>query len=191
MSQETFERNVQELLTAIKICLESGLRLPALLVLYAGIDIMAWLDRPSGQADVQRRDFITWVEKYLLTDSGLLCNALDLFAARCGLLHSYTSRSRLSRRGNARQIFYSWGLAKPEDLQRRIDTVGTIPAVVLQLEELLNAFRRGIERFKDALLRNTRHAALVYRRAGEWYVAEDTKQLQEAVGRLWRIYRGN
>jgi len=189
MSQETFERNVQELLTVVDMCLKSGLRLPALLVLYAGIDIMAWLDRPSGQADVQRRDFITWVEKYLLPGSGLLCDAIDLFAARCGLLHLYTSQSRLSRRGDAKQIFYSWGLAKPEDLQSLIDTVGTIPAVVLRLEEMLNAFRGGLERFKNALLRDTRHADLVYQRAGGWYVAEDAKQLQEVVGRLRRVYR--
>ncbi len=190
MSQEGFERNVEELLTAAEICFRSGLRLPALLVLYAGIDIMAWLDRPSGQADVQRRDFIAWVEKYLLPDSGLPCNPVDLFAARCGLLHSYTSHSRLSREGNARQIFYAFGPAQPENLQSLIDTAGTIPAVAVQLEKLLDAFRRGIERFKDALFRDTQHAALVYRRAGEWYVAEDKKQLLKGVRRLQRFYRG-
>jgi len=190
MSQEGFERNVQELLTSVEICLKSGLRLPALLVLYAGIDIMAWLNRPSGQTDVQRRDFIAWVEKYLLPNSGLRCNALELFAARCGLLHSYTSQSRLSRVGNARQIFYAFGSAKPEELQSLIDATGTIPAVALQLEELLDAFGRGLKKFKDALSRDTQHAALVYRRAGEWYVAEDKKELAEAVGRLRRFYKG-
>jgi hypothetical protein len=188
MSQEGFERNVQELLTSVEICLKSRLRLPALLILYAGIDIIAWLDRPSGQADVQRKDFIAWVGKYLLPNSGLRCNALELFAARCGLLHSYTSQSRLSRGGDAKQIFYTFGSAQPEELQSLIDTIGTIPAVALQLEELFDAFRRGLERFKDALSRDTQHATLVYQRAGEWYVAEDKKELEEAMERLRRFY---
>lgn len=189
MSQEGFERNLQELLASVEICLASGFRLPALLLLYSGIDIIAWLDRPSGQADVQRKDFIAWVEKYLLPDSGLRCNALELFAARCGLLHSYTSQSRLSRGGSARQIFYSFGSARPKEIQSLIDATGTIPAVALKLEELFDAFRRGLEKFKGALSSDTQHATLVYQRAGEWYVVEDEKEIKEAVNRLHSFYR--
>jgi len=88
---------VKVLLKAIDTCLKNELQLPGLILLYTGIDSMAWLNRPKLQPDVRRNDFIYWVNRYLLPDSGLACEALDLYAARCALVHSYTSESSLTR----------------------------------------------------------------------------------------------
>lgn len=114
MTQQVFERNAEELLTAIEACLRSRLLLPGLLLLYAGIDIMAWLNRPKSHADVQRSDFVEWAEKYLLPGTKLACSAIDLYAARCSLLHSYTAESRLSREGKAKQVFIPGVQAVPK-----------------------------------------------------------------------------
>ena len=36
-------------------------------------------------------------------------SGLDLYAARCGVLHTYTMDSRLSTEGKAKRILYAWG----------------------------------------------------------------------------------
>lgn len=71
ITQRVFERNIGELLIAIEACLKNRLILPGLLLLHAGIDIMAWLNRPESHTDAKRSDFIGWVESYLLPDTRL------------------------------------------------------------------------------------------------------------------------
>ena len=67
MTQETFEANIEELLTAIEACVRSRLLLPGLLLIYAGIDIMAWLNGPRSHTDVARSDFIEWTLRHDFT----------------------------------------------------------------------------------------------------------------------------
>jgi hypothetical protein len=169
MTQQVFEKNINDLLAAIADCLNKQLVLPSLLLLYAGIDIMAWLNRPESRADVERTDFIGWSENYLLPGSGLVCNALDLYAARCALLHSFSAESQLSRKGNAKQIFYAWGSARVGDLQRLVDIVGTHSAVAVHVDDLLKAFRIGVEHFKNVLSHDPQHATLIYQRANKFF----------------------
>ncbi len=154
---------------AIEGCLKTRLATPGLLLLYAGIDIMAWLNRPESHPDVRRSDFIGWADKYLLPGTGLACSAIDLYAARCSLLHSYTAESRLTREGDAKQIFYAWGVGRAEDLQGLIDYVGTHSAVAVHIEHLFDAFRLGVERFKEALSNDPDQANLVYKRADKFF----------------------
>ena len=169
MTKQSFERNVEALLAAIDTCLKRRLLLPSLLLLYSGIDIMAWLNRPKSHADVNRHDFIKWTDKYLLPSAGLACNAADLYGARCSLLHSYTAESRLSREGNAKQIFYAWGTHRAEYLQELINYVGTYPAVAVHVDDLFGAFRTGIQRFKEALSDDRKQANLVYERTDKFF----------------------
>lgn len=169
MSQQVFERNVQELLTAIEACLKARLVTPGLLLLYAGIDIMAWLNRPESHADVTRSDFIEWVDNYLLPSKGLPCSAIDLFAARCSLIHSYSAESRLSREGQAKEVFYAWGTAPTEDFQELIDFVGTHSAVAVHIDQLFDALRIGVERFKQSLADDHEKVGLVWERADNFF----------------------
>ena len=119
------------------------LRTQALILIYCTIDILAWLTRPTSQPDVQRKDFISWVEKYILPNTSLTCNAIDLYAARCALVHSYISESKLSREGKAKQIFYVWGNADEEHLQKLIDAEGSYNAVSIHIDKLYDpTFRR-------------------------------------------------
>jgi len=169
MTQETLEGNVEELLTAIEACVRSRLLLPGLLLIYAGIDIMAWLNSPRSHSDAERSDFIEWTNMYLLPGAELACNAIELYAARCSLLHSYTAESRLSREGRARQVFYAWGTGRVEDLQELIHYVGTHSAVAVHISELFDAFCIAVERFKQALSSDPEQANLVHERAGRFF----------------------
>jgi hypothetical protein len=169
MTKQVYERNVEELLNAIEACLKSRLILPGLLLLYAGIDIMAWLNRQKYRVDSKPDDFIEWVERYVLPNAGLACNGIDLYAARCSLLHSYTSESRLSRKGRAKQIFYAWGVAPTENLQQLINYVDKYPAIAVHVDNLFRSFQVGVQSFKQTLCNNPVKAKLVYERAGKLF----------------------
>ena len=165
MTRQAFESGATELVEAIEVLSQSQLRLPAMLVLYAGIDIMASLDRPKSSLEVKPSDFVKWTKRYLLPGTQLACSGEDLYAARCGLVHTYMAESRRSRKGQARQIWYAWGGSSPEELQSWIDRADVPQAVAVHVDDVSAAFRLGVERFKQSLLDDSERASLVYDRA--------------------------
>jgi len=167
MSKTIIEKHFDELEAAIQLTLNAKKHLPTLILIYSSIDILAWLNRPVTHPDVIRSDFIFWVDKYLLPGSNLNCSSLDLYAARCGIVHSYTAESKLSREGKAKQIWYAWGKADARGLENRIQhaKLDNI-AVAVQVEELFNALKSGFASFITALDADPNHAKLVYERAG-------------------------
>jgi hypothetical protein len=159
-TKKRFESFTQESIDAIELCLQEKLRASALILLYSAMDTMAWLHRPQNHVDVTRADFVAWTSKYVLPGSGLACSAEDLYGARCGLLHSHTVESRLSRKGTAKELLYSWGTADPKILQEAINRRGS-SAIPVRIEDLLEALRLGIERFKQDLLSDPQRTKLV------------------------------
>src|SRR2546421_12759111 len=103
MDRDTLEKNFFGLLTAIETCFKGKRILPGLILLYAHIDIVASLNRPPSKNEGTRQSFKDWVNLYLLPDSDLSCSADDLYAARCGLVHSYMAEARLTRSGDAKR----------------------------------------------------------------------------------------
>lgn len=63
------------------------------------MDTMAYLSRPAGQATHTREEFIAWVNKYLKghPDHQYQYRGLDVYAARCAVLHTYGSEAALHR----------------------------------------------------------------------------------------------
>jgi len=165
MSTSTLEAQAQHLLSSIELCFKNQFIAPSLMLTYATIDIMAWLDRDESHQDVQRSDFIKWVETYLLPNSQLPCTAIDLYAARCSLIHSYSAESRLSREGNASEIFYAWGTADEQDLQKLINLEGSRDAKAVQVEKLLAALKQGVKQF----ITKVRHSQMVMDRAEKFF----------------------
>jgi hypothetical protein len=56
-----------------------------LLLIYAAIDAMAFLNMPANQTEVTRKDFINWAEKYLKFPCKAQLTGVDLYGARCGI----------------------------------------------------------------------------------------------------------
>jgi hypothetical protein len=160
------EKNFREFEEAIGLILNARKQVPALILIYSSIDFLAWLNRPSTHPDVVRSDFISWVDRYLLPNSQIRCSSQDLYAARCGVLHSYSAESKLSREGRAKQIWYAWGRAEVKRLQKRIkQTRLDSKAVAVHIEDLFNALRSGFVNFMTCLDADPDHANLVYERA--------------------------
>jgi len=81
-------------------------------IIYSGIDSFGLLAAPPGVLDASSNTFKQWCEKYILTRlqsvDGNPITSADLWAARCGVLHTSTPLSKSERGGNARQVFYQF-----------------------------------------------------------------------------------
>ncbi len=86
-----------QILSEIDRAKDAGATTAALAMVYIGIDTMAFLACAIGQRKQDRAQFIAWVDRYLRTDaaSEYQYEGLDVYAGRCGLLHTYGSISDL------------------------------------------------------------------------------------------------
>jgi hypothetical protein len=150
MIEQKLYENLMSLSKGVDACLDNKLIGPALILIYSAIDTAAWLD--SNDEFATRNSFIDWTNRYLLSTNALSCTAVDLYAARCGLLHTFTPNSKLSSEKKARRICYAWGKSRGEDLQRTIDLAKTADEyVAVKVEELFAAWRDGVLTFTEDL----------------------------------------
>lgn len=162
-------RQVFDLCDGIDLCMnrEPRMGIPALILLYAGIDGMAWVSIPDDRDEVTGDDFQDWTRSYLLPDSGLDCDEADLWAARCGLVHSQIMDSRIARQGRARHIWYHVGPGNRSFIPIH-ETSKQLPATI-SLGQLVAAFRRGTERFFERIERDSELRARVWQRAHRYF----------------------
>jgi hypothetical protein len=97
-------RTLLPLVQGIQVLFKEGLLGPALVLLYSTIDTMAWLSRPVNSQKTDRNDFIRWVDEYILPNDSIPCTALELYKARCGVVHSHTTEFEGST--SLSQLFY-------------------------------------------------------------------------------------
>jgi len=158
-------QNLMRLVAAIHLCAGHQLVTPTLILLYCGIDIAGWLATRQETTPVARR-FIEWTSKYLLPGSPLKCRAVELYGARCGLVHTLTADSDLSAGGKARKIIYASGVSKVDTLQE-LTAFSKLEHtyVAVQLEDLIGAFAKGLEKFLGELEHNPKRAERAFVRA--------------------------
>jgi len=116
--------NIETHVAAIHLCLKNHFRMPALALIYCGIDVLANLSRPADNSEVMKPDFVNWAERYMKCEELLAVSGLDLYAARCGILHTYTMDSRLSTTGRAKPILYAWGDKNPDEPMKVLRSLG-------------------------------------------------------------------
>lgn len=149
---------------AIDLCMENELQMQALILIYSGIDIFSVLGRPREKEQANRQDYIKWCEQYMLPNINLPCTGMDLYSARCGIVHTSTMHSQLSKNGKAKAIIYSWGIAPPEALQSALDESGK-PVVAIHIDSLITIFKQGVENFFLKVGENQKYIDLVLSRA--------------------------
>lgn len=174
-----FYQNTKALIDSIEECLEKRRLLPCLTLLYVGIDIVAALERKHREST--KAAFVRWVNRYLLKARSLPCTALELYAARCGIVHTFTPDSDLSRKGQARKILYGWGTAKVEDLQEASNILVRTDCVAVHVRDLIDAFRCGLAEYLKELAPDPERQQAVRRRAGLWFVHLDQNVVKKFV----------
>lgn len=113
MSSQTTEQLIEgyflSTTKAIAALFREDLLPHSLVIIYSTMDTCGLLDAPASQTEATGDSFKDWVKKYVLTDPILEFNEVDLWGARCAVLHTFTSQSRLSNAGKARQLQYYTG----------------------------------------------------------------------------------
>jgi hypothetical protein len=96
-----------DLVTEIKKCESAGATAAAVAMAFICVDTMAFLSMPTGQTSQTRADFIAWVDRYLKghPSQTYQYRGIDVYAARCGLLHAFTAEADLHRRDPAIRMY--------------------------------------------------------------------------------------
>jgi hypothetical protein len=174
---EKFYTHLMDLLEAIDDCASKRRILPCLTLLYSGMDVMASLN-PSHKGEMNQARFVRWVDRYLLPDSSIKCGALDIYAARCGVVHTFTPNSKLYRDGKARMIGYAYGTEKAEKLDKASVALGFQDRSV-HIGELIKAFRQAVAKHlkdieSDGSLKKRFESA-----TGMWFSHVDSKKMDD------------
>jgi hypothetical protein len=145
-----FLKNNADMLDAADRCIELRQHLPSLVLMYSHIDTLAWAASKKSGTDV-RLNFESWANRWLLphlTVHAPDVTATDLYAARCGVLHTLTGKSGLSGKGHAREIAYAWGTGNVEVLREALNQAGRPGQIVaLHYQELLRCLRSAVADF--------------------------------------------
>ena len=127
----------------IRTCLSANCWGSTAILIYSGIDAMAYVAMPSGQVDVGRKDFVSWVDRYVHFPCKEQITGLDLYGARCGMVHNHSTFSRLTREGKCRTVGYV-DQSRPAVIYR--PEVST-SLVMVSIRDLAEAFFSGVDRF--------------------------------------------
>ena len=137
--QLTLGNLVDELKDGIALLLEVLKPMSAMVLVYSAVDILGALDSADGAAT--RETFVDWANRYMDPRDALGCSGLDLYSARCGLLHNWSPSTRLTKAGTAREIIYILDrpLSKPQSTSSG--------PVIIHPQWLWLSFRDGSSRF--------------------------------------------
>jgi len=143
--QESFHKAVVETFAAIDMCIDRGLFVPAQMLIFSALDAFSYIELPQLANAMDR--FQAWVDKRVLPHDDVLCDAVDLYAARSAILHRLGVQSRLSESGQAASIAFSHGDAPFATLRELRDSVRTktgrlVP--IVRLEALAEALAKGV-----------------------------------------------
>jgi hypothetical protein len=156
---------LEEILEGIDLCNKAHLNNSTLILIYSGIDAVASIERIPGEGT--KASFLRWVNTYLLSSKPLVCDAMELYGARCGLVHSMSADSDLSKAGSARPVVYSFGGASPTISQEASDALG-LGYVALDLNDLIEAFRLGVHAYRLAVQASPERQAAVNQAITNW-----------------------
>lgn len=138
-----------QMLTEIGKSFDAGAVVAALCMVYVCLDTLALLSCPVGQDKRTRREFIAWVDKYLKADpsSEYQYEGIDVYAARCAVLHSYGSESDLHRSGKPPRKF-----GYTDNGRHRKDDAENFALVSIAV--LVHDFSASMERFTQDMLKD-------------------------------------
>ncbi len=154
-------------LKAIKVCLDSSYAEAALAPLYSAIDTLAFLGAPASTQFSTKQDFIAWCDRYIVPSLGATSGAtgIDLYGARCGVLHTSSAASALGQQGKAREVWYQFKGRTGVNLMTNTPQ----PALLLDMEILVSAFEKGSRAFLADLEGDQPRLAIAQQRAQQFF----------------------
>ena len=137
-----FDDLTRELQDSICLLLEARRVRAALILILASVDILGALDASDGHAS--RTSFLRWADRYIDPQS-LRCESIDLYSARCGMLHAMAAETDLSANGRAATIVW---MSEPNTIP---EPTANPKIRVIHVGAIWVAFRDGVKRFAQEL----------------------------------------
>lgn len=141
-----FIKTFKDQCEAIDLCVKQNYVLPSLCLIYCGIDAAAWV--AFGDISVKKR-FCDFVSTYMYKEKELAPEPIDLYAARCAVLHTMTPDSGLSYKNQAVPLNYAWGTASLEELKKSTEEIRPGEMSYVHLSDLAQSFKLGLARFAE------------------------------------------
>ena len=165
---KVIQQNLLVLIETIEMCIEKKKILPCLVLIYTGIDILASLER-SSKVSI-KNSFTKWAKNYMLKAKPLSCSAIELYSARCGILHTFTANSDLSNiNNNCRRIIYAWGNSNSAKLQKVNEKLNISTDVALHISDLFESFQLGIDLYFREVMNDSIRVKLILDSSKEWF----------------------
>lgn len=153
----------------IQTCLDGECFGAATILIYSGIDAMAFLSLPASRNEVKGDDFMKWCDRYIQLPGPEQIQGVEFYGARCAMLHTYGVESKLSRNGKCRMIGY---------MERSDPAVHYDPNIdpnflLLSVQALADAFFAGIDRCLVDLFSDREHQPVIESRLNKIVVEYD------------------
>lgn len=145
---------------------EAKFTMAAVALTYIGIDMVSFLSLPKGKTKTTRGDFINWVDMHMKghPEQPYQYRGKDLYAARCGLLHSFGIEAEMQKKDpDILLVAYHNGgkhMFKKEIHPR---------LVLLGSASLVNDFVAGVEQFLKEAEKNTASRQRIWERLTKLY----------------------
>jgi hypothetical protein len=165
-----FKQTYDEIIGSIDKSLKENKIITSLILLYSAIDSFSNLANRTNSSG--RQIFIKWVDKWMLNDTLENVAGIDLYAARCGILHGFISESDLSNKDKAKQILYSYGEAPPEIPNKAIKSSDQEERYVgVKVEDLFESFRSGFRNCYEQIERDNDWKSSFEQKARKYFVS--------------------
>lgn len=175
LQKDPLNNAVSEIKRGIRLCIDNKCGGSAVILIYSGIDTMAFLGMPSNQVEVTRRDFESWCDKYVRFSGKQQLTGQELYGARCGMLHTYGIESRSSRAGACRKLGY---MDRP-DAEIWYDPKFDPNVAVVSIEALAKAFFAGIDRYLVELFADSTRTPVAEKRVQDLLACFHVKDVVE------------
>ena len=150
MRPKTLDHHLSVMYDSIVDSLKVERITPALILLHSAFDTVGWLG--SAERYATRQSFCNWLDQYVLGAGKFECTSMDLYAARCGLLHTNSPDSKSFHNGHAKRIHWAYGNASLGNLKHSVSRLGIgSTTVAVHLDQLIEGWRLGVLSFMNDL----------------------------------------
>lgn len=153
---------------AADLCRARALDVPMLVLIYTALDTLAWALYGDKVKEVRQR-FTALCDAHILPGSTIQCTALELYAARCSILHTLGWESELSKLGKARSIFYSFGTDDPTIAQAALELNNPGEFISVRADDLLIVAQNAVTQVAKLALTDPEFAQRLSAAAGKQY----------------------
>lgn len=168
MKIEEVKEKTEKRIFAIYDCFKSGYIEESLILLYSTIDSISWLYSNETNIDNRkpRHDFMKFSEEYYLPYlTGYDISAMELYLARCSVVH--TSSSLAKKQNQNRQFQYSTS-ENNRKVQDNISKLVCNTCISVNIKDLILALKFSAEKFFNSLSINKIHE--IDTKTENWYV---------------------